>query len=67
MVTLNASMSMHNDSECQTEEDDGSKCQIEDMALNAKLWRDSGSGRLKLEKMSGSECLKLMKEMALNA
>ena len=55
---------MHNDAECQTEEDDGSKCQIEDMALNAKL---SGSGRLKLEEMSGSKCLKLMKEMALNA
>ena len=30
-------MSMHNGSECQTEEDDGSKCQIENMALNAKL------------------------------
>ena len=31
------------------------------MALNAKLWRDSGSKRLKLEKISGSKCLKLMK------
>ena len=31
------------------------------MALNAKLWRDSGSGHLKLEEMSGFECLKLMK------
>ena len=36
------------------------------MALNAKLWRDSGFRRLKLEEMSGSKCLKLMKEMALN-
>ena len=59
-------MSMHNGFECQTEEDDGFKCQIEDMALNAKLWRDSGFRRLKLEEMSGSKCLKLMKEMALN-
>ena len=34
MATLNAWMSMYNDFECQIEEDDGSKCQIEDMALN---------------------------------
>ena len=39
----------------------------EDMGLNAKLWRDSGSKDLKLEEMSGSECLKLMKKMTLNA
>ena len=36
-VTLNAWMSMHNDSERQTKENDGFKCQIEDMALNSKL------------------------------
>ena len=35
MMTLNAWMSMHNGSECQTEEDDGFKCQIEDMTLNS--------------------------------
>ena len=35
MVTLNVWMSMHNGSERQTKEDDGSKCQIEYMALNA--------------------------------
>ena len=37
------------------------------MALNAKLWRDSDSKDLKLEEMSGSERLKLMKKMTLNA
>ena len=37
------------------------------MVLNAKLWRDSGSKDLKLEEMSDSERLKLMKEMTLNA
>ena len=47
--------------------DNGSKCQNEDTIMNAKLWRDSGSKRLKLEEKSDSKCLKLMKEMALNA
>ena len=50
MVTLNAWMSMHNGSECQTEEDDDSKFQTEDMALNAKLKTyDDGFECLKLE------------------
>ena len=35
--------SMHNNSEHQNWEDDGSKCQIEDMALNTKPWKDDGS------------------------
>ena len=38
-----------------------------DKALNVKLWRDINSEHLKLEKMSDSEQLKPMKEMALNA
>ena len=47
------------------------------MTLNAELWRGSGSERLKLEEMSSSKLLNLMKEngfeclklekMALNA
>ena len=36
-------------------------------ALNTKLWRDDDSERLNVSEMSGSERLKLMKEMALNA
>ena len=57
--------------------DNGFECQNEDttlnaklkrmMALNAQLWRHGGSKRPKLEEMSGSEHLKLMKGMTLNA